>query len=173
MVINRSKRMLLVLCLIMSSFWQPPLVKAQAVAAAPLIQMGLQLVPLVLPFVVTGLIVGVRATSMAPAYLKERLGSIPRPHLRRGKQLAQAEEPMYEEETEEAVSEEEDAPQSVRANASVSADLLNNAERKSGNEQESESRTAAQEEDVQEETAPRRPAKQAKAADNSDWYMEE
>lgn len=110
--LSRLRQMLMALGLVFSlALGQPSAVHAQAQALAPLIQMGVQLAqsvaPMILPMAVTGAIMGARAAAMTPAYIKAKIASMPRPHLRR-KKLADAEastgQPVAQDEVTENVS---------------------------------------------------------------------
>ncbi len=83
---NEAGKQLLVAAVMIATLTQPPAVHAQAAqAVAPLVQlavqMAAQLAPMVIPIAVTGAVFGVRAAALAPVYIKDKVSSMPRPHL--------------------------------------------------------------------------------------------
>lgn len=170
-LLSRAKQALVSLLLVVFGLGQPAAVNAQAEQMlAPLVQMGSQLaaavVPMVIPVVVTGAIYGARAAAMAPSYIKAKVASIPRPHLKK-KRLAEAS-------AEEGTAAEGD----YQASENVTGEVVDQAA-------ETTAKAASAAEDEQVEDAPVRRAPKRRAApvqeqpeqparpkDPSEWYQD-
>lgn len=168
----KSKKQVIVAICLSAGLTQAPAANAQVQAAAPLIQLGVQLasqlVPMVLPVVIGGTVMGVRAGMMLPSYVKERM---PHPRLRGKKKVADASTAAPEAALEQADNASEnvsgtiiDESQSSQAETSKAAAPVETAV-------EEEHAQAATEQVEHKQSAP---AKQRRAPkDASEWYMEE
>lgn len=184
--LNKIKRGIIAIAVVILSFGQPVAVHAQAAGAlAPLVNMGaqmaMQLVPMLIPVVMTGVIMGAKAGSQLPALVKERVSemNVPRPHLpgrkKHKKRLAHRE---TADQQEEAAAEEQAPPaegeETVEANADVSAvvEIGDKAPAKTLSvPQEAEAAPEGEAAAPIEEQPAKAPAP-PKAKDASEWYMD-